>query len=438
MIWGFLCGVLATLLGLFVVLFQVNLNNDRTKAKVQAAKSVRLRLANSHSKQPAPGGGKKIRFPKFVQQHLQDKENHRLVEAALWVDVLLQHCYYHFAQALHNVEGELKLEAYMNNMLADLKLPDTLGPINITDVKIGDSSPYISDVKIAAWSDESKTVDIEFGVVYAGNMHVCMESDIRINYPIPLMAQLPFEASLSNLRLDLIFRLTIDFFSPEMTVTIYTVAPANVAFDIHTEIGYQSTIKDVPHFKSILEPIVASAIDDLLLFPNKHEISLNLIPQLLSLLTSYLKPTCPVVHQSPQLPAEVHQTTCKVRLPPSLTTVASASSADIDTLPSSFANSPSLVGRWDAGNTAADVAPHVLGEGAPLSPPPRIIIPDHSGGTVFSVSAPTTPTSLRRRHRAVKKKQKKLRERKRRGSLPVLVALPSVTEELSIMDSDSD
>ena len=185
--------------------------------------------------------------------------------------MLLQRLFYYAASLTSN--GTVDLEAMLNEQLSKLKdIPDFLGAVVVTDINLGEVLPLITQLQITQWT-QSQPVEFDFSVTYLGDAHICLATELQLNYPAIGFASLPIEIAVLDLRFDLHIHCVIS----EGKISVSLLEKPVVAFELSSEIGYANTLKDPPHLKVAINTMLDELLSKLI-YPKQYTITLFSTP----------------------------------------------------------------------------------------------------------------------------------------------------------------
>eukprot|EP00164_Ancoracysta_twista_P005966 GFYU01008218.1.p1 GENE.GFYU01008218.1~~GFYU01008218.1.p1 ORF type:complete len:244 (-),score=62.23 GFYU01008218.1:199-861(-) len=184
-------------------------------------------------------------------------------------------------------ETQVEIKRQLNEYLAQATLPDVLGPVRVSCLEFGDNPPAIRILSIDEPDEillkkfdkyvkgqELKPADVEMVVSmsYNGGITLTVETDVRVNVPVPAFVSLPIVVKTTNIHVQ-----------GKLKVTTYE---GQVGLSFETETGsHEGPLKDIQFFielgdrekkvwkddkeiTSIVKDCISSFISDKMMYPN--------------------------------------------------------------------------------------------------------------------------------------------------------------------------
>lgn len=188
-------------------------------------------------------------------------------EAYIGANAVFQRVFHYLSSVV--ASGVVDAEKFLNQKLKEVKKPIFLGDIIVTDMNMGEVLPLITHMRVLSY-EPTEPLEFDFWVIYTGESHLCMVMELCLSYPVSRLAVLPIEVAISEVQFDAQIRCRLQ----DGRLDISFVEAPNFSFELSTEIGYLTTLKDLPHLKVALHSVLCTVFESLI-YPKFHSISLN-------------------------------------------------------------------------------------------------------------------------------------------------------------------
>ncbi|KAI8991108.1 hypothetical protein BDF20DRAFT_842705 [Mycotypha africana] len=193
-------------------------------------------------------------------------------ESTDWLNVLL-------AQAILQYREDAKINNRLimavDHILNGGVKPSFLGPIQVTELNLGEEFPIFSNARIRR-SDEVDSMKAEIDFEYNDQITLGIETQIILNWPKPAFAALPISLVLSVVRFS--GTLTIELINPPPTTTPtktplqrYIAISSHSDFildlDVQSSIGSRTKLEDIPKLRDLIQTKLRNVYIDKLVYP---------------------------------------------------------------------------------------------------------------------------------------------------------------------------
>eukprot|EP01135_Chromosphaera_perkinsii_P004725 Nk52_evm36s294 gene=Nk52_evmTU36s294 len=200
----------------------------------------------------------------------------------------------------------------LNDPSQDGKKPSFVGDVNVSEFDLGSSIPIVQRIRLVAGRDGSP-VDLNsemyvcMDIEYSGNAQLGIETELILNWPVPMSAALPVGLSVSIAKLEGVVMLKCPpcaFFETSVrdttaggdaggssgvgkganasqaamqygTHSLYFDSIPRIDFEIHSVLGHKSQAHDLPKLEEMILDKLRDVIVKTCVYPNSIDFDMN-------------------------------------------------------------------------------------------------------------------------------------------------------------------